>query len=65
MSINVHCTESPLSSEQFQSCRVCVAAVCHVDLGHTQPASCYPFILFIGPVHVTGKKSELCQALSQ
>ena len=50
MSTNVHCTESLWSGEQFQSFRTCVASVGHVDFGHTQPASCYPFT---GPVHVT------------
>ena len=49
-SINVHCTESLWSSQQFQSFRACVAAVGHVDFGHSHPASCDPPT---GPAHVT------------
>ena len=49
-SSNVHCTESLWSSQQFQSFRACVAAVGHVDFGHSHPASCDPPT---GPAHVT------------
>ena len=49
-SINVHCTEFLWSGEQFQSCRTCVAAVGHVESGHSHPASCDPPT---GPAHVT------------
>ena len=49
-SINVHCTESLWSSQQFQPFRACVAAVGHADFGHSHPASCDPPT---GPAHVT------------
>ena len=49
-STNVHCTESLWSSQQFQSFRACVAAVGHVDFGHSHPVSCDPPT---GPAHVT------------
>ena len=49
-SINVHCTEFLWSGEQFQSFRARVAAVVHVESGHSHPASCDPPT---GPAHVT------------
>ena len=48
--INVLCTESLWSGEQFQSFRARVAAVVHVESGHSHPASCDPPT---GPAHVT------------